>query len=505
MSDPSVGMHFRKQSGEQKKGHEMELAGKAMENPKRFHKMKFWKVARKEANVVLLFNKGSKDKLRNHRAVRLTLVVRKVLEGILMDKIQQHLDRHGLIQDDLEIQTSEKTKYKIKYIEKTTETIPVLYLAMPEEEVVGEEEEEEEEEEVEVVQNPMKESTKEMFILKPVSAIAKRVTESPTLPVLEYEEVLYPDPDEKRIQKVLQNFQRKTQEDQLTQGTQKKGRKISKRNEPSEDFQEDNWSPGEKDQRAENVGSGRSLPDFDGDSDDEDTPEESLPDNDSDIVEKKLDELEANIMSDTDDDTELQPAAEEMRESDSNDEAFEELMAELDSPDDEVKNERSKLMNGNLQRKFTDDEMVQNSVNRLQADQPQATAKPMDIELISVNESTGEISTEELMEPDLIKHDHVTGKQSVRDMVEDLIAASLIAVFVILALIAMFYTVSFVRSKEKENLTLLFPINWTRSPPALIRVTEIGNSESQCTGKVGTYSIIHYWSYIIGCIGKRLL
>ncbi|XP_032886875.1 uncharacterized protein LOC116979420 [Amblyraja radiata] len=391
-------------------------------------------------------------------------------------EIEYHPEKITTTESDSDIETTEMSEYEINYRETTTVSIPVLYVAMPEEAVI---------------QNPTKESTQEILVLKPADEIPKTVSELPTLPVvpvLEYEEVLYPDPDEKRIQKVLQNFQRKTQEDQLTHETKKKRKKMSKRNEPSEDLQEENWSPMEKDQKATNVGSGRSLPAFDGDadSDDEDPPEESLPDNDSDIVEKKLDELEANIMSDSDDDTELQPVANEMKDSDTKDEAFDELMAELDSSDDEVKNERSKLMNGNLQRKFTDDEMVQNSVNRLRSDQPQVPAKPIDIELINVNESTGEITKEELVDADLIKPKHVVGKQSMRDMVEDLIAASLIAVFVILALIAMFYTVSFVRSKEKEKCPTITIIE-SGSPEGTRKYT-VGASRKHgtpvCYGKI---------------------
>jgi len=53
----------------------------------------------REANVKLLFEKGSREKPGNHRSVNLTSVVDTLLEGSLRDKIYMHLERQGLITD----------------------------------------------------------------------------------------------------------------------------------------------------------------------------------------------------------------------------------------------------------------------------------------------------------------------------------------------------------------------------------------------------------------------
>ncbi|XP_062907777.1 ubiquitin-conjugating enzyme E2 G2 isoform X1 [Mobula hypostoma] len=53
----------------------------------------------REANVVPLFKKGSRDSPGNYRPVSLTSVVGKLLEKILKDRIYGHLENHGLIRD----------------------------------------------------------------------------------------------------------------------------------------------------------------------------------------------------------------------------------------------------------------------------------------------------------------------------------------------------------------------------------------------------------------------
>ena len=53
----------------------------------------------REANVVPLFKKVSRDSLGNYRPVSLKSVVGKLLEKILRDRIYGHLENHGLIRD----------------------------------------------------------------------------------------------------------------------------------------------------------------------------------------------------------------------------------------------------------------------------------------------------------------------------------------------------------------------------------------------------------------------
>ncbi|XP_069749625.1 mucin-17-like isoform X2 [Narcine bancroftii] len=291
---------------------------------------------------------------------------------------------------------------------------------------------------------------------KPENLIGGPISESSP----EYEEILYLDPDDKKIQKVLQNFQQATQEDQLHHRAKKKGKRMSKRNEPSDDFGEDNWSQVQKDQRAKDLAPSRSLSDFE--IEDQESTEENLSENDSDIVEEKLDELEANTVPDNNENRELKPVTNDFEGSDSNGEAFDELMEDLDTSDNNVQNERPKVLNKNLQGKFTDDEMVQKSVNKLQSDQ------------------------EELTRSNIPSDKHVEAKQTIRDIVEDLIAAILIAVFVILALVAMFYTVSFVKAKEKEKCPTITIIE--SGPTDGTRKYTVGSSKkhspSVCYGKI---------------------
>eukprot|EP00062_Callorhinchus_milii_P001039 gi/632936207/ref/XP_007892920.1/ PREDICTED: putative GPI-anchored protein PB15E9.01c [Callorhinchus milii] len=101
-------------------------------------------------------------------------------------------------------------------------------------------------------------------------------------------------------------------------------------------------------------------------------------------------------------------------------------------------------------RLITDEEVVQRSINELQATPLEGEEKGNNPML------SGEGIIEDSQNSGILLGNNKGGSerksaQSLRDMVEDLIAASLIAVFVILALIAMFYTVSFVRAKEKEK------------------------------------------------------
>eukprot|EP00061_Rhincodon_typus_P006699 g27627.t1 len=51
------------------------------------------------ANMVPLFKKGDKEKPGNYRLVSLTLVVGRLLEGILRDRIYMYLERQGVIRD----------------------------------------------------------------------------------------------------------------------------------------------------------------------------------------------------------------------------------------------------------------------------------------------------------------------------------------------------------------------------------------------------------------------
>eukprot|EP00061_Rhincodon_typus_P002191 g16843.t1 len=52
------------------------------------------------ANVVPLFKKGNRDNLGNYRPESLILVVGKLLERILRDRIYTHLEKHGLFRDN---------------------------------------------------------------------------------------------------------------------------------------------------------------------------------------------------------------------------------------------------------------------------------------------------------------------------------------------------------------------------------------------------------------------
>ena len=53
----------------------------------------------KSANVVPIFKKGSRKELENYRPISLTSLVGKLLEKIVKDGIQEHLDQHKLILD----------------------------------------------------------------------------------------------------------------------------------------------------------------------------------------------------------------------------------------------------------------------------------------------------------------------------------------------------------------------------------------------------------------------
>ena len=50
-------------------------------------------------NIVPLFKKGRRDNLVNYRPVSLTLVVGKLLEKILRDRMYSHLEENRLISD----------------------------------------------------------------------------------------------------------------------------------------------------------------------------------------------------------------------------------------------------------------------------------------------------------------------------------------------------------------------------------------------------------------------
>ena len=51
----------------------------------------------KEANIIPLFKKGSRNKSVNYRPVSLTSVICKLLESIIMDHIMDFLIKHKLI------------------------------------------------------------------------------------------------------------------------------------------------------------------------------------------------------------------------------------------------------------------------------------------------------------------------------------------------------------------------------------------------------------------------
>ena len=51
----------------------------------------------KEANIIPLFNKGSRNKSVNYRPVSLTSVICKLLETIIMDHMMDFLIKHKLI------------------------------------------------------------------------------------------------------------------------------------------------------------------------------------------------------------------------------------------------------------------------------------------------------------------------------------------------------------------------------------------------------------------------
>jgi hypothetical protein len=53
----------------------------------------------RDANVVSIFKKGSKDKAENYRPVSLTSVVGKLLETLIKENIVEHLEKHGLLKD----------------------------------------------------------------------------------------------------------------------------------------------------------------------------------------------------------------------------------------------------------------------------------------------------------------------------------------------------------------------------------------------------------------------
>ena len=55
-----------------------------------------WKVA----NITPLFKKGSRNKPENYRPVRLTSVVRKLLETLISDHMVEFLVKHKLINQD---------------------------------------------------------------------------------------------------------------------------------------------------------------------------------------------------------------------------------------------------------------------------------------------------------------------------------------------------------------------------------------------------------------------
>ncbi|XP_067852856.1 uncharacterized protein [Heptranchias perlo] len=247
-------------------------------------------------------------------------------------------------------------------IDKTTEeptrpAVPILelHIAKPEMKMI------------EKIKNAIQASKPEILVINPNEAISEQKTEEPTLPtmsILEYEEIFYQDPDEKRIEEVLQNFQQATQRDQMKQSTKKrKIRSMLRRTETSDVFAGDAW-PQIRDRRDESLEPTRkSVSDYD--SDDREPTGGSLSDGDNDVIEEKLDELEASMMPETGESSQTESS--DLGETDdtvSNEEAFDDLMEELEPPDDE----KTELQKSNFPRKLTDDEMVQNSVNKLQSE-----------------------------------------------------------------------------------------------------------------------------------------
>ncbi|XP_048400687.1 mucin-2-like isoform X4 [Stegostoma tigrinum] len=226
----------------------------------------------------------------------------------------------------------------------------------------------------------------------------------------DYDEIPLQDPDERKIQEVIKNFQQATEEDQLKHRTKKrKGKRILRRNEPFDGFRAVAWPQvhrGGNEDTIKTIRVGLSA----NDSDDQEPTDLS---DDDDLVEERLDELQMNVVPENADQKHI------------------------------------------FSRKLTDDEAVQNSVNKLQSVQTQGKKIPHGLPDVAeiINENAGDETEPEIefIEENAPVSSRSDSKQSLRDMVEDLIAASLIAVFVILALIAMFYTVSFVRSKEKEK------------------------------------------------------
>ncbi|XP_072362043.1 uncharacterized protein [Scyliorhinus torazame] len=294
----------------------------------------------------------------------------------------------------------------------------------------------------------------------------------------EYNHILLQDPDEKKIQEVLENFQEATQEDQRKHRKKRKGKRLSRSNESSDDFRDSVWQQQQGDQR-DNVlkyTKGR-LSELD---DDHQEPTNE----DDNVVEERLDELENRIMSDT---SEMESTS--LDKTTTGEEAFEKLMEELEPLDYNDTSENSEVrvtdlneilgldsseevfdklieelepydahakvtQKYSLPHKFTDEEMVQNSINKLQSEQSQGRKLSHSMpDGEAANENKEEVTGPEIefIEENVPRSNQNESKQSLRDMIEDLIAASLIAVFVILALIAMFYTVSFVRAKEKEK------------------------------------------------------
>ncbi|XP_038632019.1 uncharacterized protein LOC119952384 [Scyliorhinus canicula] len=301
------------------------------------------------------------------------------------------------------------------------------------------------------------------------------------IPEQEYNHVLLQDPDEKKIQEVLENFQEATEEDQRKHGKKRKGKRLSRSNELFDELRDSVWPQKQRDRR-DNI-----LKYTKGKLSELDDDHQELTNEDDDVVEERLDELENSIMPDT---SEIKSTSlDETHDVATGEEAFEKLMEELEPPDYDDTSENSEVRVANLNEilgldsseevfdklieelepydahakvtqtyrlphKFTDEEMVQKSINKLQSEQSQGRklshAMP-DVEV--TNEEKEEVTEPEIefIEENVPRSNQNESKQSLRDMIEDLIAASLIAVFVILALIAMFYTVSFVRAKEKEK------------------------------------------------------
>ncbi|GCC30953.1 hypothetical protein chiPu_0009407 [Chiloscyllium punctatum] len=166
----------------------------------------------------------------------------------------------------------------------------------------------------------------------------------------DYDELLLEDPDERKIQEVIKNFQRATEEDLLKHNPKKrKGKRILRRNEPFDSFRENAWPQIQKDSSKESIESARESH-SDNDNDDQEPIDLSDDDDDDDdTVEERLDELEMNIMPDT---SEIERAnLAEKHDASSIEEAFDKLVEELESSNAHDTSEMSEIKSTDLNEK----------------------------------------------------------------------------------------------------------------------------------------------------------